>query len=407
MNALARLRVILSTLRRHKVAVALLVLEIALTMAVLANMLFILQGSMKLADERTGVMERDLGIIQSIGVVGEGNWRTTAGNIDLLDRVPGVVAASFGGVPGGGGDGALALYTGHNMLHKLAEPYTFSGVQGYVKTLGVRIVAGHAPTPEELPDQSTITATTIFPALMTQALARRLFPHGGALGKVLYSMDQGGMRVRIVGLMARLRGVLTGRASDSDSILVQYRLVGAKEGGIYLVRSQPGQLHRVLPLAAKALQRANPANVTSAVITMRQALAMQFRGAKAVDRMLMAIMTILLVVTALGVSGLASYWVQQRARHIGTRRALGATRGSILRYFQTENFLIVSIGVVLGAGLTLALNEFLMRHFELARLPAAYIGVAALALWLLGQLAVLGPALRAARVPPTMAMRAA
>jgi putative ABC transport system permease protein len=87
------------------------------------------------------------------------------------------------------------------------------------------------------------------------------------------------------------------------------------------------------------------------------------------------------------------------------RRALGATRGDILRYFQTENFLIVSAGVVLGAAFAYALNLFLMHRFELPHLPADYLLVGAMALWVLGQLAVLGPALRAAAVPPVVATR--
>ncbi len=52
-------------------------------------------------------------------------------------------------------------------------------------------------------------------------------------------------------------------------------------------------------------------------------------------------------------------------------------------------------------------NLFLMRFFELARLPWFYLPVGALLLWALGQLAVLGPALRAAAIPPVVATRSA
>lgn len=78
-----------------------------------------------------------------------------------------------------------------------------------------------------------------------------------------------------------------------------------------------------------------------------------------------------------------------------------AHRGDILRYFQTENFLIVSGGIVLAFGLNLTL----MKYYELARLPLYYLPIGALVLWALGQLAVLGPALRAAAVPPVVATR--
>jgi putative ABC transport system permease protein len=121
--------------------------------------------------------------------------------------------------------------------------------------------------------------------------------------------------------------------------------------------------------------------------------------------MLVGVIAALLLVTALGIVGLASFWVQQRRRQIGIRRAIGATRGDILRYFQTENFLIVTIGIVLGMLLAYVLNLLLMTHYELPRLPLYYLPVGALVLWGLGQLAVLGPALRAAAVPPVVATR--
>ena len=113
----------------------------------------------------------------------------------------------------------------------------------------------------------------------------------------------------------------------------------------------------------------------------------------------------MLIVTALGIVGLCSFWVAQRRRTIGVRRALGATRGSILRYFQTENFLLATIGIGVGMVLAYGINLFLMTHYELPRLPSSYFPIGAVALWLIGQAAVLGPAMRAAAVPPVVATR--
>jgi len=121
--------------------------------------------------------------------------------------------------------------------------------------------------------------------------------------------------------------------------------------------------------------------------------------------MLVGVIFAMLMVTALGIVGLASFWVQQRRRQIGIRRAIGATRRDILHYFQTENFLIVGGGIALGMVLAFALNLVLMKHYELPRLPLYYLPAAALVLWTLGQLSVLGPALRAAAVPPVVATR--
>src|SRR3546814_11843736 len=106
----------------------------------------------------------------------------------------------------------------------------------------------------------------------------------------------------------------------------------------------------------------------------------------------------LLLVTALGIVGLTSVWVSQRRRQIGVRRALGATRGDILRYFQTEHFLIVSVGIAMGMLLAYGLNQGLLQPYEPARLPAFYLPLGAFVLWLLCQVAELAPARPATRV---------
>jgi putative ABC transport system permease protein len=130
-----------------------------------------------------------------------------------------------------------------------------------------------------------------------------------------------------------------------------------------------------------------------------------FDSDRAMIKILLGVILALMLVTALGIVGLASFWVQQRLKQIGIRRAVGATRADILRYFHAENFLIVTMGIIMGIVLAYALNLTMMRVYEVTLLPPGYLGTGALVLWLLGQLAVLGPALRAAAVPPVVATR--
>jgi len=116
---------------------------------------------------------------------------------------------------------------------------------------------------------------------------------------------------------------------------------------------------------------------------------------------------ILLGVTAAGIVGLTSFWVGQRHRQIGVRRALGARRIDILHYFQIENLLIAGGGVVLGVLLAVTLNLWLMAHYEMERLPGLYVLTGVLAMLAIGQGAVFVPARRASNVPPVVATRAA
>jgi putative ABC transport system permease protein len=121
--------------------------------------------------------------------------------------------------------------------------------------------------------------------------------------------------------------------------------------------------------------------------------------------MLGAVAFILLAVTAFGMAGLTSYWVAQRSRQIGIRRALGATRLAILRLFQKENFLIALSGVLVGILMAVSLNVWLVGRFEMVRLDPSYVVGSGIAMLLLGQIAVLWPAMRASQVPPALAIR--
>jgi putative ABC transport system permease protein len=178
-------------------------------------------------------------------------------------------------------------------------------------------------------------------------------------------------------------------------------------GVTYLLRSAPGDRQRVLKAAEAALLKVSSSRLIDPkqVQTYTQIRHDYFQRDTTMIGLLVASASGLLFVTALGIAGLANFWVQQRWRSIGIRRAIGATRGDILRYFQGENFLIVGAGIVLGGALAVLLNLLLMAHYELPRLPLWYLPIGAAVLWALGQLSVLSPARRAARVPPVAAMR--
>jgi putative ABC transport system permease protein len=200
------------------------------------------------------------------------------------------------------------------------------------------------------------------------------------------------------------------RANAHDDATAHYSMVlplfmGAGQDQSYVIRTRPQDRQAVLKAAVAALKKADPQRVVTMQRTYDEVRSKFFENDRAMAGVLVSVIVALLIVTALGITGLASFWVAQRRRMIGIRRALGATRRSILHYFQTENFVLATLGIALGMVLAYAINLFLMLHYELPRLPAIYFPVGAIALWLIGQLAVLGPALRAAAVPPVVATR--
>jgi putative ABC transport system permease protein len=102
---------------------------------------------------------------------------------------------------------------------------------------------------------------------------------------------------------------------------------------------------------------------------------------------------------------LAAYNVAARTRQLGTRRAIGAQRFHIVRYFLIENWLTTTGGVLLGCGAALAGGVLLARMYQTPQLPLYYLAGGVLLLWLVGLASVWVPALRAARVSPAIATR--
>jgi putative ABC transport system permease protein len=242
---------------------------------------------------------------------------------------------------------------------------------------------------------------------VTRSLAEHLWPGEDPLGKEFWCGAD--FHYRVAGVLERLAIVQPGSRGQQSVDWGVFAPVqpGPFLAGTYLLRAAPRDIQRVMRDARAVVAKVAPDVVfdqddSKTVSDLREAY---FENDRAMIRVLVGVLLALLLVTALGIVGLASFWVGQRRKQIGIRRAIGATRGDILRYFQTENFLIVTMGIGIGIVLAYAMNLVLMKAYEVNHLPAAYLLVGAVVLWLLGQLAVLGPALRAAAVPPVVATR--
>jgi putative ABC transport system permease protein len=181
-------------------------------------------------------------------------------------------------------------------------------------------------------------------------------------------------------------------------------------GVYYLVRTKPGQLDAAMRQAPKALYAENRMRMIDpkdGLLSYAQVRRRAFERDRGMAVLMSVICVVLLAITAAGIVGLTSFWVGQRRKQIGVRRALGATHSDILRYFMTENLLISLGGVLVGVLLTFGLNLWLVTRFTLNVLPLTYVLGGIVILLLLGQGAVFAPALRASRVPPIEATRPA
>jgi putative ABC transport system permease protein len=403
-----QIRPILAALKHHKLATFLIAMEIALACGVLCNAVFLIADRLSAMSLNSGVEEASLGEIVVTGFdpkqAGDLNARMLAG----LGSIPGVESVHVvSSVPFGPQGGVNGISLDEAGKHFGAVIQLYQGGPGTPAALGLKLVAGHLPASD---DYQPIMGQDYMPlssrVLVTQALAEKLWPGQNPLGKEFWGAKY---RFQVIGVLANLsvsQYTENGLHGAEWTAFVPTR-PGARLAGTYLVRAKPRDLERVMTQARASVARIAPDVVldyssSHTIGYLRQ----QFcKTDRSMAGLLVGVIVALLGVTAFGIVGLASFWVAQRRKQIGIRRALGATRADILRYFQTENFLIVTFGIALGVVLAIGINLGLMKFFEVPRLPLWYLPVGVVALWLLGQLAVLAPALRAAAVPPVVATR--
>ena len=407
------IRPILSTLMRHKTAAALIVVEIALTCAIICNALFMISDRLSQVREVSGIAEEELVRVQISGI-GSDTDQVARTRTDLasLRAIPGVKDATvLNQVPFVNSSWNSGVRLQQEQQQSTLNATTYMAEDQFIETLGLTLVAGRDFNADEYREASDLLERTTedgnIPAtIITRSLADKLFPGEDAIGKAFYSW--GDAPIRVVGVVEHLvRPGGMGGPAERESAMVFPLRPHYNLGGNYVIRTDPDRRTEVLA-AAKAVLQANGADriiQEENSKTFEQLRREYYQAPRAMAWLLGIVCVALLLVTALGIIGLASFWVQQRTKQIGVRRALGATRGQILRYFQTENFLLASIGIALGMLLAFAINQLLMGRYEMARLPLYYLPAGAVLLWTLGQLAVYAPARRAASVPPAVATR--
>jgi putative ABC transport system permease protein len=405
------IRPILSALSRNKTGAFLIAAQIALTFAITINAAYVIRDRLATAARPSGVEDEDR-------VVAVRYTMTSVQNIDALQQrdlatlrgLPGVESAAITNqIPFGGGGWSGSFSVGNTRESPAVQAGMMFDNGDVLKTLGVKVIEGRYFTPDEVmvidPETSRDTPPVV---LLTAEMAKALFPGGeSVLGKTIYLGNTADApAVRVIGVIGLME---TPWASVSEkhlySVVFPQRLLQANNH--YLLRLKPGALEQTKQAVLDALARNDPDRVVGrdGLASIAKMRAKRYRGEHAVAGLLIAVTAFLLIVTASGIVGMASLWVNLRRKQIGVRRALGATRGDIVRYFVTENLLITGSGVVAGVIAAQLLNATLVRQMSLPQLPWQGLAFGVVALVILGVGSVLGPAVRASRLSPALATR--
>ncbi|WP_437529423.1 FtsX-like permease family protein [Sorangium sp. So ce726] len=273
---------------------------------------------------------------------------------------------------------------------------------------GVAAVLGLAPLEGRLlaPGDAADAAST--PAVVTQALAARLFPDGRAIGQIVRRSARQ-KPLAIVGVVPPFRAAL---GPDADSVL--FAAEGPPLGRTlsYLIRvesdgedgedGEDGDGARV----REALERADPRRLVL-VRALDEGAELDTHTNRGAGALALTLIGMMLVVVFLGRIGMASLLVSERRQALGIRRALGATRADVARLILVENALLTTAGLAAGAAVLAGLRAAARAaapELDLPLDPRA-VALVAVAVWLAGMAAALLPALRASAVSPAEASR--
>ena len=395
---------LVASILRNKTGAILVALQIAVTLAIVINSLYIIVLRVEKINRGTG-MDVENVIVTYVRGFGE-NFdvvNSIRNDIDLIKSLPGVVTATVSNhVPLSGSGSGTGLRT---VADETLDPISTARYQWSeegLDALGVNLASGRNFLPEEvdyeLPASNNPTPPSV---LVTQHLADELFPDGDALGRTVYwgSMDPS----VIIGIIEQMHGSWVGWDKLDNSVIQPGK--PASETNKYIIRVEPGMRDEIMPVIEKALGESNRNRVIKSIRSLEEIAARSYRSDRGMAIILSIVISLLIGLTALVIVGLASFHVTQRSRQIGTRRALGAKRIDIIRLFLLENWLITTAGAGLGVILTVMVAYWLEVSFEIQRLDWSYLPIGIIALWILSSLAVLEPARRAASVPPAVATR--
>jgi putative ABC transport system permease protein len=392
---------IFRSLRHNKTRFVLIVLEIAFTLAIVANCVNMILAERHEMLKLSGFDDEHLVQVQSrrFNPFPDANATVASAERDVraLQSVPGVrAAANTYFLPWQGGGSSNAFHVAGGPVFQAQE---YSASTGIFDTLGVQVVEGRGLQPSDYPDPGA--NATSYNVVISRAFERLIFKGGHGLGQTFTDND-GSTSYHVVGIIDHFYNPYGWPIGDFVVFGPDY--AASRSGGSgFLVRTS-GPVRDVVPLLEKALLTTSADRIID-MKTITEVKDGYFANGRLVVQGMTAVILLVVFVTGIGILGLTSLSVTERTRQIGTRRALGATRRDILVHFLLENWMVTTVGLALGVVFAYALNFLLVSHVSDAKMDWRLIAIGILLLWVNGIAATLFPALRATAVSPAIATR--
>jgi putative ABC transport system permease protein len=396
---------IIRALKRNKVRFLLIVVQIAITLAVVTNAITMIRDESVKMTKTSGFDDDNIVWVRTKPFAPgfkDLPYRVAVVNADLraIQATPGVVAvANTNFLPwqGGGSSGEVAAGGGDGSKFRTQVYFNTPGI---LDALGVHLVSGRGLRDTDIDDDPNSKAPGT--AIISRDLERLVFKGQSAVGKQL--LESGGDGV--VNVVGTFDPFYNPYGWPIHEYAIFYAGHVSRRGAMYLVRVAPGSMKQTAPLIERRMLQANNGRNID-MKTISEIKDNYFVQGRIVRTAMSLVIVLIILVTGLGIVGVTAFSVTERRKQIGTRRALGATKGAVLRYFLLENWIVTNAGLILGVAAAYGLNVLLVTKTAGAKLDWRFVAAAVVLLWLQGFIATLIPAMRATRFSPVIATRGA
>jgi predicted permease len=396
--------------RRSRSRQALLAVQVALSLVLLAAAGLLLRSfaelrGTRLGFEKDGVLMFDLSL-PAATYPDVDDWIRTFETLEArLREIPGVERlGSIFGTP----MGSQRVNTEVDLLDREAPPpgqenHTMVRVvtEGYLDTIGAAIVRGRGI-------EAYDRRTSLSVVLVNERFAETYFAGREVLGQQVrlhastgYDED---LARTIVGVIADIRSMSVMRAPEPE-VYVPFAQMGADYLTL-LVRAR-GNVESLLPAIRREIQSVDPDLPLRRIQLLTAAVDRSIGPTRFYFLLLSLFAGLAVALAAIGLYGVVSFLVSRRTREIGIRMALGARAGGVLRLVAGEALRPALAGVALGLGGTYFTSKALAALlYEVEPLdPAVLVSVSVLLL-AVSVIAILAPAHRATRISPASTLRA-
>ena len=393
---------IIRAMKHNRMRFALIILEIAITLAIVSNAVNMILDQRGQMARKSGFDDENIVYISYRPFAPEFKEESYVESLVKTDMralrgIPGVKAVATTGLLPWQGGGSSGTRTTEGYPEKF-QTQSYAAQGQIFDALGVKVIQGRAFNEHDTPaDPNTSSTVTI----ISSALAKKLWGSANPLGHVITD-GEGKTPRTVIGVIDEFYNPYAwnigefvqftpGRPYDSN-------------GAGFLIRTEPGAIRSVISQLEPRLLKVNPGRVFRTT-TVAEQKEIYFSAGSLVIKAMTGIIVVLVFITALGIVGITSLAVAERTKQIGTRRALGATRRDILQHFLLENWIVTTVGLALGVLGAYGLNFLLVSKFSDVKLNWELVAGGMMLLWINGLVSTIPAAMRATLVPPSIATR--